>query len=47
MLSRMAAMSARLVLGFTIANRVTISPSWVVGVTNAEPLASSSRLQRL
>ena len=41
MVSRMAEMSASVVRGFTIANRVTVSPAWIVGVTNATPSARS------
>ena len=44
--SRMAEMSARVVRGFTIANRVTVSPPKLVGVTNATPSASSRSVQR-
>ena len=41
MVARMPAMSASVVRGLTIAIRVHGSPSWVVGVTNATPSASS------
>ncbi len=41
MLPRMVAMSAGSVHGLTIAKRVTVSPSWTVGVTKAKPVCNS------
>ena len=40
MVSRMAVMSSSLVSGLTIAKRASVSPSWVVGTTNANSSAS-------
>jgi hypothetical protein len=45
MVSRMAAISARVVRGLTMAIRVTVSPATVVGVMNAVPSRSRRALQ--